>query len=102
MANFETNYCMTATPHHQGMMTGSNAGQPGPGIIGGICFMIAIGAGIYLVRHAHGFWGVLWTLVRAVFWPVVVGYWMMSRLMPAGQKEHKVAVPVKTLPLKGK
>jgi len=82
-ADCQTNATMVVSAHPQGPFGQPHAAQNGPGIWGGLCFLVAIGAGIYFVRHAHGFGGVVWSIVKAIFWPVVVGYAMMARLAPA-------------------
>lgn len=33
-----------------------------------------IGAFIYYMQHATGFWTVIWGIVKAVFWPGVLVY----------------------------
>jgi hypothetical protein len=33
-----------------------------------------VGALIYYMQHADGFWAVIWGIVKAVFWPAVIIY----------------------------
>lgn len=33
-----------------------------------------IGALIYFVLHTSGFWGIVWAIVKAIFWPAFMVY----------------------------
>ncbi|MBL8993882.1 MAG: hypothetical protein JNM63_11115 [Spirochaetia bacterium] len=44
------------------------------GIWGGTYGLLALGIGIYLVQHASGFWPVVYAIIKAIFFPVLIGY----------------------------
>ena len=46
----------------------------GDGVFGGVYGMSFIGAAIYLVQHADGFWAGVLGVVKALFWPAVLIY----------------------------
>lgn len=39
---------------------------------GFVFFLAFIGAAIYFVQHAHGFWGFILAILKAAVWPVFV------------------------------
>jgi hypothetical protein len=42
------------------------------GTSGAIYGLAFIGAAVYFVQHATGFWNGVWGFVKAIFWPAVV------------------------------
>lgn len=48
-----------------------------PGTIYGMAF---IGALIYFMQHAESFWGVVWGIVKAIFWPAFLIYKLLEFL----------------------
>jgi len=42
-------------------------GHKGPA--GGVYFLTYIGAAVHFVDNAHGFWGVIGALLKAIVWP---------------------------------
>ncbi len=41
---------------------------------GAIYGLGVVGAFIYFMQHATGFWSVIWGVVQAIFWPAVMVY----------------------------
>ncbi len=39
-----------------------------------------VGAAVYFVQHAVGFWGVVWGLCKGLFWPAVLMYRLLEYL----------------------
>jgi hypothetical protein len=50
------------------------------GPMGWVLFTAYIGAAIYFVNHAVGFWQVILALLKAAVWPAYVLYELMTRL----------------------
>ena len=48
--------------------------------LSGVYGMASIGAAVYYVQHATSFWSVVAGLVKAVFWPAVLMYHVLSYL----------------------
>ena len=48
--------------------------------LGGVFLVTYIGAAVYFVQHTHGFWGTIWGLVEALFWPAFVVYHVLVLL----------------------
>lgn len=42
------------------------------GTLGGSYFITFIGAAVYFVQRADGFWAVIWALLKATVWPAIV------------------------------
>ena len=42
------------------------------GPLGGAYFLTFIGAAVYFVHHAFGFWGMALALLKAAVWPAIV------------------------------
>lgn len=52
----------------------SNAGA------GGVYGLAFIGALIYFIQHAVGFWGVLLGILKAIVWPALLVYYALDFL----------------------
>ncbi len=50
------------------------------GIFGGIYGMAFIGAAIYFIQNATGFWAGVYGFFKAVFWPAVLMYKFLEYL----------------------
>ncbi len=50
------------------------------GAFGGVYFLTIIGAAIYFIQHAAGFWGGVAGFLEALVWPVVVIYKVLELL----------------------
>jgi hypothetical protein len=50
------------------------------GIFGGIYGMAFIGAAIYFIQNATGFWTGVYGFIKAVFWPAVLMYRFLEYL----------------------
>ncbi len=50
------------------------------GFLGGIYGMAFIGAAVYFIQHAAGFWMGIVGIIKAVFWPAVVLYKVLELL----------------------
>lgn len=49
-----------------------NVQNAGP--LGFIGFMAYIGAAVYFINQASGFWAVIWALIKAIVWPAILLY----------------------------
>jgi hypothetical protein len=49
---------------NKGQVVNSSSGP-----LGGIYCVTIIGAAVYFVQNADGFWNVIWALVKALVWP---------------------------------
>ncbi len=47
---------------------------------GGFYLATYIGAATYFVQHTHGFFGTIWGLIEALFWPAFVVYHALGLL----------------------
>ncbi|HEY5667933.1 MAG TPA: hypothetical protein VIR03_02085 [Candidatus Saccharimonadales bacterium] len=47
---------------------------------GGFYLVTYVGAAVYFIHHTQGFWGVVWALVKAMFWPGFVVYRAMEMM----------------------
>ncbi len=52
----------------------------GNGILGGIYGMAVIGAAVYYVQHAATFWAGVVGIFKAIFWPGVLMYKLLTFL----------------------
>jgi hypothetical protein len=50
------------------------------GLSGGLYGMALIGAAVYYVQHSTSVWSAVVGLVKAVFWPAVLMYHVLSYL----------------------
>ncbi len=50
------------------------------GICGGFYGIAFIGAAIYFIKHAAGFWLGVWGFCKALFWPAVLMYKLLEYL----------------------
>lgn len=50
------------------------------GTFGGIYGMAFIGAAVYFISHATGFWNGVWGFIKALFWPAVLMYELLSAI----------------------
>lgn len=50
------------------------------GPLGGVFFVAFIGAAVYFIQQAAGFWGIIWALIKAAVWPGLVVYKVLSLL----------------------
>ncbi len=57
-----------------------NRGMKDNGFMGGIYGMAFIGAAIYFIQHATGFWMGVLGFIKAIFWPAVVLYKVLELL----------------------
>ncbi len=55
-------------------------GMKDNGFLGGIYGMAFIGAAIYFIQHATGFWMGVVGFIKAIFWPAVVLYKVLELL----------------------
>lgn len=55
-------------------------GDKGNGVCGGIYGVAFIGAAIYFIKHAAGFWLGVWGFTKALFWPAVLMYKLLEYL----------------------
>jgi hypothetical protein len=39
------------------------------GPLGGAYFVTIVGAAVYFIQNADGFWGVIWAIIKAFVWP---------------------------------
>jgi len=46
----------------------------------GMYFITYIGAAVYFMHQAHGFWGFVYALLKAAVWPAIVLYRAMMLL----------------------
>lgn len=35
----------------------------------GIYIMTVVGAAVYFIQNTHGFWNVIWAIIKALVWP---------------------------------
>lgn len=45
---------------------------------GGIYFFAMIGAAVYFVQQVHGFWPIVWAVLKAIAWPAFLIYKIFS------------------------
>ena len=50
------------------------------GSLGGVFLATYLGAAVYFVHHTQGFWGTIWGLIQALFWPAYVIYEVLTLL----------------------
>jgi hypothetical protein len=50
------------------------------GVFGGVYGMAFIGAAIYFIQHAAGFWSGVFGFFKALFWPAVLMYKVLEYL----------------------
>ncbi len=50
------------------------------GFLGGIYGMAFIGAAVYFIQHATGFWMGVFGFIKAIFWPAIVLYKVLELL----------------------
>ena len=51
------------------------------GSLGGVFLVTYIGAAVYFLNHTQGFWGTIWGLIQALFWPGFVVYYVLDDLI---------------------
>ncbi len=50
------------------------------GFLGGVYGMAFIGAAVYFIQHATGFWMGVLGFIKAIFWPAIVLYKVLELL----------------------
>lgn len=50
------------------------------GSLGGVFLVTYIGAAVYFLQNTEGFWGTIWGLIQALFWPAFVVYQVLLKL----------------------
>ncbi|HEX7259415.1 MAG TPA: hypothetical protein VF272_00600 [Candidatus Saccharimonadia bacterium] len=50
------------------------------GSLGGVFLATYIGAAVYFLQHTQGFWGTIWALIEALFWPAFIIYHVLTQL----------------------
>ena len=50
------------------------------GFLGGVYGMAFLGAAVYFIQHATGFWMGVVGFIKAIFWPAVVLYKVLELL----------------------
>ncbi|MBN1627726.1 MAG: hypothetical protein JW944_14500 [Deltaproteobacteria bacterium] len=53
-------------------------GDKSNGVFGGVYGMAFIGAAIYFIKNAGGFWLGVWGFCKALFWPAVLMYKLLE------------------------
>lgn len=53
-----------------------NKGGPG----GGLYLVTFVGAAVYFIQKADGFWEVIWAILQALVWPAFVVYNVLEAL----------------------
>jgi hypothetical protein len=50
----------------------------GPGTGHAVYGLGLIGALVYYIQHAHGFWGIILAILKALVWPALVIYHLLK------------------------
>jgi hypothetical protein len=58
----------------------SNRSRVNPGGGGAVYGLGLIGALVYYIQHAHGFWAVVLGILKALVWPAFVVYDLLGHL----------------------